>query len=63
MTKITAAELAAEAVELLPSRDTLFLDANWAGIVATNTSLAVNAATWGSVAQSAAWQSISVNQH
>ena len=62
MTKITAAELAAETVELLPGRDTLFLDANWAGIVATNTSLALNAATWGSVANSTAFQGIAVWQ-
>lgn len=63
MTKITTAELTAEKVELLPGRDTLFLDMNWAGIVATNTSLALNAATFGSTATSGAWQVVMVSQH
>ncbi|WP_138442289.1 hypothetical protein [Sinomonas susongensis] len=63
MTKLTLTEIATESVELLPSRDTLFLNFNFAQVMASNSSLALNAVTWGSVANSAALQSVSVYQH
>ncbi|GAB3281093.1 hypothetical protein GCM10027449_22210 [Sinomonas notoginsengisoli] len=63
MTKITAVELAAETVELLPGRDTLLFDANLAGIWASNSSLALNVGTVFSQANSAAVQTIVVSQH
>ncbi|NUP74098.1 MAG: hypothetical protein HOQ07_05535 [Sinomonas sp.] len=62
MQKLTKAELAAEEVELLPSRETLVLDHNFAGILASNASFAVNAATVLSAASSAALQSVTVTQ-
>jgi hypothetical protein len=62
--EITMSDLQVESVELLPARETLFFNTwNWAGIAATNSSLAVNAATLLSQANSAALQSISVSQH
>lgn len=60
--ELTPRELDAERVELLPSRETLFLDSNWAGVYATNTSLALNAATAFSAANSAAYQQVIVEQ-
>lgn len=63
MSKITLTELSTESVELLPARDTLFLNSNWAGVMASNSSLALNVGTFGSVANSAALQSIVVYQH
>lgn len=65
-TTITFAELDAEAVALLPSKETLYWgghSTNWAAITATNSSMALNAATFFSQANSAALQSISVSQH
>ena len=62
MQKLTKAELAVEEVELLPGRETLLLDHNLAAILASNTSMAVNAATVLSAANSAALQSVSVTQ-
>lgn len=62
MQKLTVAELAAESVELLPSRDTLFLDANLAAIMASNTSVAANVLTVYSSANSTALQGILVVQ-
>lgn len=62
--ELTFSELDVESVELLPARETLFFNTyNWAGIYASNSSLAVNAATLLSQANSAALQSISVSQH
>lgn len=62
-TEITFTELEAETVELLPARETLtFGNANWANVVASNSSMALNAASFYSNAQSAAYQSINVNQ-
>ncbi len=61
--ELTLNDLDIESVELLPSRETLFYNTyNWAGIAATNSSLAVNAATLLSQANSAAVQTISVSQ-
>ncbi|MBT1002315.1 hypothetical protein KIH31_06840 [Paenarthrobacter sp. DKR-5] len=63
MEKLTIAELADENVELLPSRETLAVGhANWAQIVASNSSSAVNALTLLSQANSAAVQTIALSQ-
>ncbi|WP_422935876.1 hypothetical protein [Sinomonas sp. P47F7] len=62
MTKLTITEIAAESVELLPARETLFWDVNTALIAAQNASYAVNAATVLSVAHSTAVQGITVTQ-
>ena len=54
---------ATEHVELLPARETLFFNHyNWATVVANNSSLALNAATILSSANSAAVQTIVVGQ-
>jgi hypothetical protein len=62
MKELTILELESQQVELLPSRETLFLDTNWAGVYATNTSLAVNAGSFFSVAHSSAVQNIGIFQ-
>jgi hypothetical protein len=62
MKELTIQELEGQAVELLPSRETLFLDTNWAGVSATNTSVALNAASLLSHANSTAAQFIAVVQ-
>ncbi|MGO4384230.1 hypothetical protein [Specibacter sp. RAF43] len=64
MEKLTTTELEGQSVELLPSRETLLLNfhINWASVMASNASYAVNAATLHSSATSGAWQSISVHQ-
>lgn len=61
--ELTIAELEAERTDLLPTRETLFFgNTNWASILASNSSLALNAASLGSVANSAAVQTIAVSQ-
>ncbi len=64
MHTLTIAELEAQPVDMLPAKETLFFDygTNWAAIYASNSSLAVNAATLWSHANSAALQSIAVMQ-
>ena len=62
MQHITLTELDAQSVELLPSKETLFFDANWAAVSASNASYAVNAATLLSSATSSATQTIAVLQ-
>lgn len=62
MQAITFVELEAETVEMLPAKETLFFDTNVAGVWASNTSVALNAATVLSSANSTALQAISVNQ-
>lgn len=64
MEKLTITELEGQSLELLPTRETLFFNfgKNWAAVYATNSSLAVNAATILSEANSAALQSIDVTQ-
>lgn len=59
---LTLIELDNEHVELLPTRETLSFNTNWASIVASNSSLALNAASVYANAQSAAYQAIQVNQ-
>jgi hypothetical protein len=60
--EFTIAELDTQSVELLPPRETLTFNNNWANVYATNSSLAVNAATILSQANSAAVQTIVVAQ-
>jgi hypothetical protein len=55
-------ELEDERIELLPARETLHFHANWASVVASNSSLALNAASLFSHASSTATQSIYVSQ-
>jgi hypothetical protein len=66
MTDFTMTEIDAQHVELLPAKETLFYvnfgNHNWSAIYASNSSLAVNAATLLSSAESAAVQTISVSQ-
>lgn len=60
---LSIAELDAEHTELLPTRETLtFGNTNWANVLASNSSMAFNAASLGSLANSAAYQSITVHQ-
>lgn len=60
--ELTFAELETERTELLPTRETLTFNNNWASIVASNSSMAFNAASLYSVANSAAVQTIAVSQ-
>ena len=63
MRKLTIEELTAQSVDLLPEKETLFFDSNWADVYATNSSLAVNAATVLSAAYSDASQAVIVEQY
>ncbi|WP_425956118.1 hypothetical protein [Xylanimonas sp. McL0601] len=63
MNEITITELEGESMELLPDRETLFFNHNWATVVASNSSLALNAASLFASANSTALQYISVSQH
>lgn len=63
MQEFTITELDGQQVELLPSKETLFFNVNWANVWASNSSLALNAGTLWSQANSAALQSVSVSQH
>jgi hypothetical protein len=66
VTTFTSQELLDEAVELLPTRETLSLGSshfgNWASIGATNVALAMNTGTWLSSAHAYANQAVLVNQ-
>jgi hypothetical protein len=65
MNEITLHELESESMEMLPERETLFFNTyhlNWANIMASNSSLALNAATAFSAASSNAVQTIVVGQ-
>jgi hypothetical protein len=61
--ELTFTELDREPVALLPERETLLFNNNWAGIVATNSSLALNAASLFAGANSTAAQHITVVQY
>lgn len=61
-TALLPVDLDAEVVELLPMRETLFFNINVAPVVAVNLSMAINAASIGSVATSGAWQELLVFQ-
>jgi hypothetical protein len=56
-------ELDAQALELLPARETLFFDVNIANVIGVNVSLAINAASFGTTASSMAGQGLFVFQH
>lgn len=60
--ELTITELDLQRVELLPARETLAFNNNWANVWASNSSLALNAATLFSNANSQAVQQIAVNQ-
>ncbi|WP_459982035.1 hypothetical protein [Nocardioides sp. AN3] len=62
--ELTFSELDSEHVELLPARDTLtfFGKNNWATVLASNSSTALNVASFHSIAASNALQSVSVSQ-
>lgn len=63
MRELSFTELDTERTELLPTRETLsWGNTNWANVAATNSSMALNAGTFWSVAHSAALQQIAVNQ-
>ncbi|NVM96832.1 hypothetical protein [Arthrobacter wenxiniae] len=57
---LCSVDLEAETAELLPRRETLFLDFNFnvAPVIGVNLALALNAATIGSVAHAGAWQNL-----
>ena len=55
-------ELEAQSVELLPARETLFLDVNVAPVIGVNLALAINAASIGVAANAAAAQQLSALQ-
>jgi hypothetical protein len=59
---LSIAELDSERTELLPTRETLTFNNNWASVFASNSSMALNAASLGSLANSAAYQAITVTQ-
>ena len=59
---LSIAELETEHTELLPSRETLAFNNNWANVFASNSSMALNAATFHSLANSAAYQAVTVTQ-
>ena len=62
--ELTITELDAEFIELLPERETLsgFGNFNWAAVYASNSSLALNAASINAAASSTATQTIQVAQ-
>jgi hypothetical protein len=63
MENLTFAELDTEMVSLLPSKETLYWgNYNWANVYASNSSVALNAVTAFSQANSAALQSVYVSQ-
>jgi hypothetical protein len=63
MRELSFAELDTERTELLPTRETLtYGSTNWANVVASNSSMALNAASLWSNATSTATQSITVVQ-
>lgn len=63
MSTLTLHDVASESAELLPTRETLdFIHVNYANVWASNSSLALNAASFFAVANSAAVQNIAVLQ-
>lgn len=60
--ELSFSELDVLSAELLPAREALN-SWNVANVYATNASMAFNAATWASTANSFAGQSITVSQH
>jgi hypothetical protein len=66
MTDFTMTEIEAQHVELLPTKETLYCwnfgNTNFAQVYASNSSLALNAGSIFSTANSTALQSVSVSQ-
>ncbi len=63
MTTLSLSELTAESAELLPTRETLdFIHVNYADVWASNSALALNAASVFANAQAAAYQTVTVSQ-
>jgi hypothetical protein len=63
MRELSFAELDTERTELLPTRETLtYGNTNWAQVVASNSSMALNAASLYAMATSTATQTINVTQ-
>lgn len=62
MRELDLHELEDERIDLLPARETLYFHANWANVWASNSSMALNAASFYSLAHSTANQYISVSQ-
>ncbi len=60
--KLTAVELDLEEIQVLPEREALG-SFNWANVYASNTAVALNAASHFSVAKAAAIQTIVIKQH
>ena len=60
--ELTLTELDSQHADLLPERETLVFNNNWANVIASNSSLALNAASVFSAANSAAVQQIAVSQ-
>ena len=60
--KLSAVELDLEEIQVLPEREALG-GFNYANIYASNTAVALNAASYWSVAKAAAIQTIVVKQH
>ena len=60
--KLTAVELDLEEIQELPEREALG-SFNWANVYASNTAVALNAASYFSVAKAAAVQTIVIKQH
>ena len=60
-TLITFDELDSEAVAMLPSKETLSWGSSYTSIYASNTSMAINASSWGGYAASMAVQQIQVS--
>lgn len=61
-TNLTYSELDSEMAALLPSKETLSWHYNWSNFYASNSSMAINAATLLSQANSAAVQTITFRQ-
>jgi hypothetical protein len=61
-TELTLQDLEAERVDLLPAKETLHFNVNWANVWASNSSLAFNAASLYATAHSSAYQTVVVNQ-
>jgi hypothetical protein len=60
--KLTSVEFDLEEVQILPEREALGTF-NWANVWASNSSIALNAASFRSTATSVALQGINVNQY
>lgn len=62
-TALTLVDLDAEVVQLLPMKETLCFNIDVSPVIAVNLSMAINAASIGSIANSEALQNILVLQH